>query len=153
MASPRPQRWPGTSRDVDARYGSIRRAERPPLRRHEACPHGSSGDYVLVVTPRLRQSREALRVEFDALVSEWQMTSLTASSIHEVALTPSYQSMIGLGRSILPLLLKSLENEGGPHWFWALRAIARTDAAAGAASVEAARVRWLEWGRSRGNLA
>jgi len=68
-------------------------------------------------------------------------------------LIPSYQQIIGLGPSAIPLILRELENEPG-HWFWALAALTGENPAGQGAvgNVEAMRQAWLQWGRERGYL-
>ena len=68
-------------------------------------------------------------------------------------LVPSYQRIIGLGPSAIPLILRELENEPG-HWFWALAALTGENPAAQgtAGNVDAMREAWLQWGRERGYL-
>lgn len=120
-------------------------------RRRESFGHQRDSNYVLVVRSRVSRM-EPTEAVFAALVSEWLPASVLSSSIHEVVLHPAYQSMIGIGRPALPLLLRRLESEGGPHWFWALRAISQADPANGTDTVTEGRTAWLAWGRDAGIL-
>jgi hypothetical protein len=64
-------------------------------------------------------------------------------------MSPAYQEIIGMGGKALPLILRDLETTGG-HWFWALKAIARLDAAAGTDNYDDAVRAWLKWGSDHG---
>ena len=64
-----------------------------------------------------------------------------------------YQQIIGLGPSVLPLLLRELARETD-HWFWALEAIAGQNPvpAEAVGNVAAMAEAWLAWGRREGLL-
>ncbi len=87
---------------------------------------------------------------FDGLVAQWREDATYESMTHRVAMLAPYQNMIGMGRAALPLILERLTTDPSPHWFWALRAIAHEDPAAGKTTVPDAVTLWLEWGQSKG---
>ncbi len=89
---------------------------------------------------------------FDALVAQWREDAIYESMTHRVAMLPAYQAMVGMGPEALPLILARLVTDPSPHWFWALRAIAHHDPAAGKTTVPDAVEAWLEWGRSVGHV-
>ncbi len=89
-----------------------------------------------------------IRRVFNNLVEEWRRETALESFATRKVMHFSYQSIIGLGPAVVPLLLESLAQEPR-DWFWALAAIAREDAAEGADNFEDAATAWLEWG-SRG---
>lgn len=62
-----------------------------------------------------------------------------------------YAAVIGLGPRVVPLILRDLQKSLSP-WFWALRALTRTDAASdvGAGDFGAMRASWLAWGKKNG---
>jgi hypothetical protein len=91
---------------------------------------------------------------FQRLVSEWQTQRGAMSSITEAALCPAYQSIIGIGESVVPFLLLHLQTEGDEpdQWFWALAAITRSDPVRDEDRgdyVKMARA-WLDWGKREG---
>jgi hypothetical protein len=88
-----------------------------------------------------------LRAEFEALAEQWRQETMFSSSLSEISFHPAYQSIVGMGRPALPLILNDLEQHLD-HWFYALRHIARIDVAEGATNLEDARQRWIAWGRS-----
>jgi hypothetical protein len=68
---------------------------------------------------------EEERIRFHALIAAWQQERGAMSSTTEAAMCPAYQSIIGMGPTAIPLLLKQLESEGDDpdQWYWALTAI------------------------------
>ena len=96
----------------------------------------------------LEQDVEA---RFNDLAEEWASETAHLSMMSNIVLHRSYQEIIGLGRDVLPLILKRLSVEPN-HWFWALRAISGEDPvpAADVGRFDAMRRAWLQWGRSRG---
>jgi len=87
-----------------------------------------------------------IRRVFNELAERWRTETALESFVTRKVMNFSYQSIIGLGPAVVPLLLESLAEEP-QDWFWALAAIAREDAAEGADSFEDAARAWLEWGR------
>jgi type I restriction enzyme M protein len=94
---------------------------------------------------------ERLEAMFNELAEQWRTETGMLSVIQQKAMNPAYQRIIGLGKSALPLILKSLQNKP-EHWLWALRAIAGEEIAAGALDFKAAVVAWLAWGKRKGYL-
>lgn len=125
------------------KYPSLRRMFVPTV----SCSHPRHAEYVQVVAGADQWLRNERRRIFDQLVSEWEPIARLASSVHQVALHPAYQSMIGLGPEIVPYIVEQMQADHSPHWFWALRAITRSDPAAGIESVEDAVTAWLNWAR------
>ena len=60
--------------------------------------------------------------KFQQLASEVEEDCIMLSSPTQIALHPAYQEVIGMGKTILPLLIKRL-SEFPTTWFWALEAI------------------------------
>ena len=92
-----------------------------------------------------------VEARFNDLAAEWASETAHLSMMSEIVLHRSYQEIIGLGRDVLPLILKRLSVEPN-HWFWALRAISGEDPVppADVGRLDAMRRAWLEWGRRRG---
>ncbi len=86
------------------------------------------------------------------LAAKWRTDTLITSSMIEMVLHPSYQRIIGLGRSAVPPVLRELQKSPG-QWFWALRALTGEDPAAAAPTFADKRTAWLQWGRARGYLS
>ena len=92
-----------------------------------------------------------LEKKFRVLVKRWRKDTQFKSSITESAMHPAYQRIIGMGPSVVPLLLKELEHDPD-HWFWALCAITGENpvAARDAGRVPKMTEAWLKWGKLQG---
>lgn len=88
---------------------------------------------------------------FRKLVGDWRQQRGFTSSLTEMALTPAYQEIIGMGPTAIPFLLEELEREPD-HWFWALRSITGVDpvAADSRGDLQAMTAAWLDWGNAQG---
>lgn len=63
--------------------------------------------------------------EFDVYVEKWHQERGAASSLTDMAMCPSYQKIIGLGKEVgVPLIVRKMIEEGDKpdFWFWALNA-------------------------------
>jgi hypothetical protein len=91
---------------------------------------------------------------FNDLVLQWKRDTINTSSITEMANQISYQQIIGMGKEVIPLILKELSKEID-HWFWALRAITRENPVKdrNIGNLEAMAQDWLEWGTQKGYIA
>lgn len=92
-----------------------------------------------------------LEVTFQELVKQWRQETRGISSTHEMSMHPAYQSIIGMGEAVIPLLLRELENKTG-RWFWALKSITNEDPVPteDRGKTESMIKAWLEWGRQKG---
>jgi hypothetical protein len=86
---------------------------------------------------------------FHDLVRQWRADTSLMSSAREKALHPAYQRIIGMGPTVLPLLLRELQRQPD-HWLWALQAITGEDPSPGSDSFEDAVSAWIQWGKARG---
>jgi hypothetical protein len=89
--------------------------------------------------------------EFETLSRQWKEATALLSSTTAMVAHPLYKRVIALGPSVVPLLLRELEQEP-VHWFEALRAITGNDPVPGEhwGNIAAMRADWLAWGRQRG---
>ena len=60
--------------------------------------------------------------EFYSLVNEWKRDTQVTSTANNLIMHPAYQRIIGMGKGVIPLLLRELQDRPD-HWFWALEAI------------------------------
>jgi len=90
--------------------------------------------------------------EFASHVLKWRRETKHYSSVMSMVTHPSYLRIIGMGRQILPLLLRELESRPD-HWLVALNAITGEDPASAECTFQQAIGAWLQWGRKRGYLA
>ena len=102
----------------------------------------------------LHRSDAELLEEFKRLVKQWHVQRGVSSSITQGALCPAYQSIIGMGRPAVPLLLRQLKSERDDpdQWFWALNAITGCQPVPEADLGNFVRMagHWLSWGRRNG---
>ncbi len=93
---------------------------------------------------------ELLPERFKRLLSEWKMQAALLPSATAMAMLPSYQEIIGMGKPALPLILNELKDKPS-HLFWALKAISGIDPVPPEdrgrinKMVEA----WINWGRQK----
>lgn len=85
---------------------------------------------------------------FDQLADQWRRETRFASDLTEVFLNRSYQRIIGMGSSAVPLIVEALR----VHldlWFWALESIVGENPAehVEAGDMEAKREAWLLWAK------
>lgn len=68
-------------------------------------------------------------IKFQTLYAHWQVERGAMSSITEMVLCPSYQSILGMGPIAIPFMLAELESslDEPDQWFWALKAITGID--------------------------
>lgn len=88
---------------------------------------------------------------FMKLVNQWREETRGISSTTEASMHPAYQQIIGMGKEVIPLLLKEVEQKSG-RWFWALKAITRQDPVPleYQGNTEYMIKAWLDWGRNNG---
>ncbi len=100
-------------------------------------------------------SRSALdiAVDFYTLFEKWQEETRFISSTEDMVLNMNYQSIIGLGPQVLPVIFKEL-NQGPQHLYWALQAITGQDPVRpeNRGSLEAMNKDWLDWAIVKGYL-
>ena len=91
------------------------------------------------------------RNRFESLREAWKAETAYSSSMSEILLSLPYQSIIGMGPAVVPLIIEDFEREAD-HWDWALRAITGEcpvpEEREG--DIDDARLLWLEWWRAHG---
>src|SRR5579884_508390 len=111
----------------------------------------SAASFALEISGKRFEIDAGTRRKFAALAKKWREETRFISSINDAAMHPAYQRIIGLGASVIPLILLELEAEAD-QWFWALRSITGENPAPPetAGDTMAMRAAWLEWGRRKG---
>ena len=93
-------------------------------------------------------------LEFRRHVKAWKIERGATSSITQAAMCHAYQSIIGMGESVVPLILEQLHEEGPEpdQWFWALAAITKASPVKDEDRGDFVKMThaWLEWGRREG---
>jgi hypothetical protein len=64
--------------------------------------------------------------KFERLKSLWLEETAFCATLLEMATHPAYQQIIGMGRTVIPHILRDLSARP-EHWFWALKAITGED--------------------------
>jgi hypothetical protein len=95
-------------------------------------------------------------IEFRNLTQQWRTQRGAQSSVAEMAMLPAYQKIIGMGKSVIPMILMELKSEGSApdHWFWALAAIAHENPVPPKSRGKMSEMAkaWLEWGQKQGHV-
>lgn len=127
-------------------------------------PHPAGEDELIDLANGIRQAsrhyydpititrrQEALEGRFQTLSDQWREATRFESSVEEMIAHPAYQAIIRLGRPILPLLLRELEQRPA-YLFMALRAITRADPVRPEDRGRFPQMRqaWLQWARDQG---
>jgi hypothetical protein len=89
-------------------------------------------------------------IRFSNLEKEWKESTPMLSSITEIVMHPSYQQIIGMGPTAIPLIFLSMRRELG-HWFWALCAITGENPVSieHRGKIKEMTEAWLDWGRKQ----
>ncbi|HKI38296.1 MAG TPA: hypothetical protein VKA46_40985 [Gemmataceae bacterium] len=92
-----------------------------------------------------------LEEKFQQLAAIWRAETCYLSSTTAMVNHPAYQEIIGLGPSVVPLVLRELEQRPA-QWFSALRALTGADPMdpADRGKVRKIADAWLRWGRANG---
>ena len=107
--------------------------------------------------PNTTKAKE-LEATFNELVKAWHKETDFHSNDYFITNNPAYLKIIAMGESVLPLIFREMEKNGG-HWFWALRVITRANPeppprqlSAGwvGLDIRAIRKAWLQWGQEQG---
>lgn len=116
------------------------------MERNPSNQQNLSADTKTFVVPNL--SEEELETKFRKLADQWRKETMFVSSSSEKLFHPAYLKIIGMGWSVVPLILKELEQKGG-HWFLALRSITDEDPVQpeNKGQIKKMTKDWLEWGR------
>jgi hypothetical protein len=94
-----------------------------------------------------------LETEFRELAEQWYLDTLHLTAYWETVLHPSYQSIIGLGREVIPFILRELQDFHA-EWFWALQVLSREEIIAKEIEGNHAEMAkaWLSWGERKGYI-
>jgi len=92
-----------------------------------------------------------LEKTFLELAHQWRRETRGISSTNKASMHPIYQQIIGMGKAVIPLLLRELERNSG-QWFWAIQAISREDPVPPEKRGQTQEMirYWLEWGKQKG---
>lgn len=99
----------------------------------------------------ITRQQEALEATFQALIEQWLQDTQFYSSLSDMAAHPAYQAIIGLGKPVVPFLLRELEMRP-VHLFTALRVITGADPVKPSerGRIDKMAKAWLRWGKEQG---
>jgi hypothetical protein len=97
--------------------------------------------------------KENIKENFALLAENWYLETLHSSGYIDKVLHPAYQRIIGLGKDVIPFILRELQDEPS-EWFWALRALTGEDPTTKepAGNREKLAEAWLNWGKENGYI-
>jgi hypothetical protein len=110
----------------------------------------------LVVSP-LESTEKATEEKFRRLAGKWHDETDMYSSTLKVIAHPAYLTIVAMGQSAIPLVLREMK-QGPGHWFPAINALTEDlraegeNPASGCATSSEARAAWVKWGESKGYL-
>ena len=90
---------------------------------------------------------------FKTLAQEWERERPRGADIQEMVMHPAYQRIIGMGSSVVSLLLQELEQKP-EHWFFALWAITGADPVPleKRGNIHEMAKAWISWGKRNGYI-
>jgi hypothetical protein len=114
--------------------------------------------------PKIRENQVSLHItedlnsdsvqnNFRFLAENWYLETLHSSGYLDKILHPAYQRIIGLGKDVIPFIVRELQDEPS-EWFWALRALTGEDPTTKemAGNREKLAEAWLNWGKENGYI-
>ena len=93
-----------------------------------------------------------LEREFNVLADEWRQQTAMLSFVDKKVMHPAYQRIIGMGKQVVPLILRELQ-ERPSYWFWALKSITGADPVKPGDTFAKAAAAWIDWGKAQGYIA
>lgn len=102
-----------------------------------------------VLIARIKETDRERAARFASLAETWREETWYLSLDAQKIAHPAYQSIIQMGRPIVPLLLCEMEIKP-TFWFAALQEITGEKPDLNAESFDEAVAAWLDWGRKRG---
>ena len=105
------------------------------------------------VLERVAAGECSLEQRFREQADKWERETQLLSSPTQRIMHPSYQAILGMGREVIPLLLRDMQQNRRP-WFWALSYLTHEnpinpkDAGRMDKMIEA----WVKWTREKGLL-
>jgi hypothetical protein len=100
----------------------------------------------------IKQVSAATEEKFRRLARQWREETMKVSSTQQITSTFTYSALCAMGKEILPLIFREIE-QGAGHWFTALRAINYPDDPVKPEETGNRRKMaeaWLQWAREHG---
>lgn len=92
----------------------------------------------------------ALELRFREQADKWERETSHVSSLTKRVMHPSYQTIIGMGPDVIPLLLRDLQ-KNRRDWFWALQHLTEANPVdtSDAGKLDRMIEAWVNWARER----
>ena len=135
--------------DYDLFLEERRRKER--IRRIACTLFASKAVAVMPQVQHIADESLSLEQRFLELAEKWEQDTAFVSSTTKRVMHPSYQSIIGMGREVVPMLLRDLQRNRRV-WFWALNHITGANPVKpeDAGNIDKMTKAWLDWGKGHG---
>lgn len=128
----------------------------------DACATGTQTSTLTGVPSQVEPSVEIesplmdsdLERRFQTLLQQWRLETMKHSNPQNITGHDLYYEILTLGKPVLPLILRDLE-QGGGFWFLALRVLAKPENPVKLEHLgnrKRMKEDWLEWGRQHGHL-
>jgi hypothetical protein len=93
-------------------------------------------------------SKEVIEIDFKQLADQWRKEVIFLSSVEKIIMNQNYQTIIGMGPRIVPLILRELKKRPD-YWFYALRMITRKNPVKpeDKGNIKKMAQAWIEWGK------
>jgi hypothetical protein len=95
----------------------------------------------------------SIEERFKEQADRWESETKFISSPTKKAMHPAYQSIIGMGKEVVPFLLRDLQ-QNQREWFWALGHITQENPIKpeDAGRTDRMIAAWVDWGKKKGVL-
>jgi hypothetical protein len=94
-----------------------------------------------------------LEQRFQELAANWERDTSHVSSLTKKVMHPSYQTILGLGPNVVPLLIRDMQ-QNRRDWFWALHHLTQANPVSSEHSGKLDKMiaAWVNWGKARNLL-
>jgi len=145
--------------EIDSRreiYNYIREVEE--MYERSKSPYSSAQEgitFVYLQTGNLEdeflEKKLKLEKEFRELTDAWRAETSMLSSTSDIVSNFNYYRIIGLGKDVVPLILRELQERGG-QWFLALRALTNENPVnpEDVGNIKSMKRAWINWGKEQG---
>lgn len=106
-----------------------------------------------LATAQAVEATDPLEAHFRVLADKWERETRHSSSTAKRVMHSSYQTIIGMGRAVVPLLLRDLQ-QNRRDWSWALYHLTQVNPVnpADAGKMDEIIMAWVNWGKEEGLL-
>jgi hypothetical protein len=94
-----------------------------------------------------------LEQKFQELAAIWERETSHVSSLTKKVMHPSYQTIMGMGPNVVPLLIRDMQ-QNRRDWFWALHHLTQANPVSSdhSGKLDKMIAAWVNWGKERNLL-